>query len=94
MSQDGISTHQSIRLSNLLGRLLQTALSLVYLAIAAVNVVLHVPQVVEVKAPPALLVCVCLVVLGLEGFIVDLGAGAELVLCVGEEVVGAVANKV
>jgi hypothetical protein len=88
------STHQSIRLSNLFRRLLETALSLIYLAIAAVNVMLHIAQVVEVKPPPALLICVCLLVLGLESFIVDLGTGAEFVLCVREEIVGAVANKV
>jgi hypothetical protein len=57
-------------------------------------VVLHVAQVVKVEPPAALLVGVGVGVLCLEGFIVDLWAGAELVLCVCEEVVGAVADEI
>jgi len=87
-------THQSVGLPDLLGRLLETALGRVNLAVAAVNVVLHVPVVVEFEAPPALLVGVCLLVLRLERLVVHLWAGPQLVLGVGEEVVGAVADEV
>jgi hypothetical protein len=87
-------THQSIRLPDLFWRLLEPSLGRVDLAIAAVDVVLHVPHVVKVKAPSPLLVGVGLLVLGLEGFVVDLGAGSQLVLCVGEEIVRAVADEV
>jgi hypothetical protein len=87
-------THQSVRLPDLLGRLLQAALGLVYLAIAAVDVVLHVPQVIKIKAPPALLLGVGVLVLSLERLIVDLRAGSQFVLCICEEIVGAVSNEV
>src|SRR5690242_5184989 len=86
--------YQGVCLANLLGRLLQTALGLVDLAVAAVNVVLHVAQVVKVEPPAALLVGVGVEVLGLEGLVVDLGTGPQLVLCVCEEVVRAVADEV
>lgn len=94
MSVGRVGAHQGVGLADLLGRLLEAALGLVDLAVAAVDVVLHVAQVVEVEAPAALLVGIGLGVLGLEGLVVDLGAGAELVLGVGEEVVGAVADEV
>jgi hypothetical protein len=57
-------------------------------------VVLHVPVVVELEAPPALLVCVCLLILGLERLIVHFWTRTQLILGVGEEVVGAVADEV
>src|SRR5690242_7755689 len=46
------------------------------------------------EEPHALLFGVGLLVLGLERFIVDLGAGPQFVLCIGEEIVRAVADKV
>jgi hypothetical protein len=88
------AAYQSIRLADLLGRLLEPSLGRVNLAVAAVNVVLHVPHVVKLKAPPALLVGVCLLVLGLEGLVVRLGTRTQLVLGVGEQVVGAIADQV
>jgi hypothetical protein len=81
-------------LPDLLRRLLESSLGRVNLAIATVNVVLHVPHVVKLEAPPALLVGFCILILGLEGLIVHLGAGTQLVLGVGEEVVRAVPDKV
>jgi len=91
--KNGWRKYQSISLPDLFGRLLKPALGRVDLAIAAVDVVLHISHVVKLKGPSALLVCVCLLILGLERIVVRLGAGSELVLCVGEEVVGAVANE-
>jgi hypothetical protein len=88
------TTNQSIGLPDLFGRLLEPTLGRFNLAIAAVNVVLHVSHVVKLEAPPALLVCVCLVILRLERLIVHLLAGAQLILGVGEEVVGAVTDEV
>lgn len=88
------ATHQCICLPDLLRRLLQPPLGRVNLAVTAVDVMLHVSHVVELEAPPALLVCVCVLVLGLERFIVHLGAGTQLVLCVGEEIVRAISNKI
>jgi hypothetical protein len=87
-------TYQSIRLSDLFRRLLEPSLCRVDLAIAAVNVVLHIPHIVKVKAPSPLLVGVGILVLGFEGFVVDLGAGTQFVFCVGEEIVGAVPDEV
>lgn len=55
---------------------------------------LHVPHVVEVEAPLALLLGGGCLVLGLQGLIVDLCAGTKLVLGVGEEVVRAIADEV
>jgi hypothetical protein len=89
-----VCTHQSIRLPDLFGRLFEPSLGRFDLAIAAVDVVLHIPHVVEIKAPSPLLVGVGLLVLGLEGLVVDLWAGSQLVFCVGEEIVGAVADEV
>ena len=87
-------TYQGVGLANFLGRLLEAALGLVDLAVAAVNVVLHVAQVVKVEPPAALLVGVGVGILCLEGVVVGLWAGAELVFCVCEEVVGAVADEI
>jgi hypothetical protein len=55
---------------------------------------LHVPHVVEVEAPPALLLCICLLVLGLECLIMRLGTRSQFVLRVCEEVVRTVADKI
>ena len=55
---------------------------------------LHVLHVVELEAPSALLFGIGLLVLGLERLIVDLRAGAELILGIGEEIVGAVADEI
>jgi hypothetical protein len=85
--------YQSIGLPDLFGRLLKPSLGGVNLAVAAVDVVLHISHVVKLEGPSALLVCVGLLVLGLERIVVRLGARAKLVLCVGEEIVGAVADE-
>lgn len=55
---------------------------------------LHVPHIVKVEAPPALLVCVCLLVLGLERLIMRLGTRTQFVLRVGEQIVWAVSDKI
>jgi hypothetical protein len=75
-------------------RLLQATLGSVYLAVAAVNVMLHIAHVIKLEAPPALLVRVCLLVLRLERLVVDLGTGTQFVLGVGEEIMGAVAYEI
>jgi hypothetical protein len=67
---------------------------LVYAPIAVAHVLLHVAQVVELEAPLALLVGGRLLVLDLEGLVVDIGARTEVLLGVGEEIVGAVADQV
>lgn len=85
--------YQSISLPDLFGRLLKPSLGRVNLAIAAVDVVLHISHVVKLEGPSALLFCVCLLILGLERIVVRLGARSKLVLCVGEKVVGAVADE-
>lgn len=55
---------------------------------------LHIPHIVELEPPSALLVGIGFLVLGLEGFVVRLWTGTELVLRVGKKVVGAVADEV
>jgi hypothetical protein len=87
-------TDQVVSLTYLLGRLLQSALRSVYAPVALVDVLLHFPQVVKLEAPRALLVLRSLVVLGLERFIVYLGARAKVLLGICEEIVGTLAGEV
>lgn len=55
---------------------------------------LHVAHVIILEAPPALLLGVGLLVLGLERLIVNFATGPQFVLGVGEEVVRAVADEI
>lgn len=87
-------SNQCIGLPDFLRRLLQSSLRGVNLPIATVNVVLHVPHIVEFESPAALLARVGFLVLGLERFVVHFWAGTQLILGVCEQVVGAVADQI
>lgn len=86
--------YKIIRLPNLIRRLLQPPLGDINPAIALVNVLLHIAHVVEVEAPFVLLRGRRDLVLRLEALAVHLGARAEVLLCVGEEVVRACSDQV
>lgn len=88
------STYILVGQADLVDRLLETALSLLDAAVALAHVLLHIDEVVPLKVPGALLRFGGLLVLGLEGFIVDLGTRAKVLLGVGKQVVGAVADDV
>ncbi len=89
----GISNHrdgrpyQIVRLSYLIRRLLQASLRRVDPAVALVDVFLHIPHVVELEA--VFLLVGRGFVLGFQRLAVDLGAGAEVLFRVCEEVVRA-----
>lgn len=84
-----VLTHQNIRLPNLIGRLLKTSLRSLYPTIAVVNVLVQIAHVVVLEAQPLLLPVRHAVVFDLETLGVHLGALAQILLRVGEEVVRA-----
>lgn len=85
---------ESVRLANFVGGLFQAALGTVYAAVAVIDVFLHVSHVVELETPFALLLVVCVLVLGLQGFAVGLWTQAEILFGVGKQVVRTGADKV
>ncbi|KAL1842549.1 hypothetical protein VTK73DRAFT_3089 [Phialemonium thermophilum] len=86
--------YQNVRLADLVGRLLQASLGGVDAAVAVVDVLLQVAQVVVLEAVLLALVLGQGLVLVLERLGVHLGAGAQVLLGVGEEVVRAGADEV
>lgn len=89
---DGLEEH--VGLADLVGRLLQPPLGDVDAPVALVDVLLQVPHVVVLEAVALPLGLGEPLVLGLEGFGVYFRAGAEVLLCVGEEVVWASASDI
>jgi hypothetical protein len=87
-------THQSVGLPDLFRCLLQASLGRVYLAIAAVNVMLHIAHIIKLEAPLALLLRVGLLILGSKRLVMDLGARTQFILGVGEEVVRTAAYEI
>ena len=87
-------THILVGQADLVDGLLEAALGFLDAGVALAHVLLHVDEVVPVEVPGALLRLGGLLVLGLQSFVVDLGALAEVLFGVGEEVVGAVADEV
>lgn len=87
-------THEIISLTDLIRRLFQPALGALDATVAVVNVFLHVAHVVKFKAPFALLMVVCIFVLGFQGFAVGLWTQAEILFRIGKQVVWTGADKV
>lgn len=83
---------QRVRLPDLVGRLLEPALRRVDPAVALVDVLLHVAHVVVLEPELGLFLAVEPLPFALERLAVHFWAGSEVLLCVGEEVVGAGAN--
>jgi len=90
-ASQGVSTHQGIGLPDFIGRLLQPPLRRVDSPVALVNVLLHVPHVVVLE--PVLALVRRALVFRFQRLAVHLGAGAEVLLGVGEEVVRAGADE-
>ena len=88
------STHIGICLTNLLGCLFKATLGLLDAAVALPYILLHVKIVLPFEVPYAFLLRRRLLVLGLQRFVVDARAGAEVLLRVGKEIVGAMADEI
>lgn len=87
-------TYQFIGLLDLVWGLFQSALGGVNSPVTVVDVLLHVAHVVKIKAPFGLLRRRCRLILRFQSFAMCFGAGTEVLLGVGEEVVRAGANEV
>ena len=94
MEYVGKGTYQIVGLSNLIGGLFQPALGIIDTAVTVIDLLLHVAHVIELESPFRLVRRTCSIVLRLQPLAVNLRAGSEILLGIGEQIMRACSRNV